>query len=117
MSAEQVTEAEAKPMTITNVAHGQFKQIFESLMEEIHKNIIRLPAAEHDLKLGLKFFMDEEKGIWRVRASGKVSAKESQSVRGHDMPIVISRNGMFTPKAGKQMTIEGALKGEEDDEE
>lgn len=109
---EQNLEAEAKPLTISNVAQGQFKQIFESLMEEIHKNIIRQPGAEHDLKLGLKFFLDEEKGVWRVRASGKVSAKESQSVRGHDMPIMISKQGMFTPKAGKQLML-----GETGDEE
>ena len=114
MSEKQI-EAEAKPLTISNVAHGQFKQIFESLMEEIHKNILKQPGAEHDLKLGLKFFMDEEKGVWRVRASGKVSAKESQSVRGHDMPLMINREGMFTPKAGKQLML--GETGEENEEE
>jgi len=111
---EQNIEAEAKPLTMTNVAHGQFKQIFESLMEEIHKNIVLLPGAEHDLKLGLRFFRDEETGVWKVRASGKVSAKEAQSVRGADMPILVNKQGIFIPKVGRQLTIEETLDDQEE---
>lgn len=111
------TETNAKPMTITNAANGQFKQIFETLMEEIHANILRLPSAEHELKMGLKFFRDEEKGTWKIRATGKTTAKESSSVRGHDMPMLISPDGMYSPKIGKQMTLDQALGEEEEGEE